>query len=128
MEKRKAKTVEKGKDSELRKWEAELRKSLANKRPENSSLSKEDQALVNSQLAKESQVRARVTSIKANAEHGLALIQSIIKANVSEFREYITPVINLIVAGPLSSGSELSGPAAFETYIVSYLLFFLIRM
>ncbi|KAH9915889.1 armadillo-type protein [Fomitopsis serialis] len=66
--------VKKGKGYKDAQWEAEVRKSLANKKGSTSTtLSKQDQALVEAQLEKEKQIRKRVSSIKARLERGLKL-------------------------------------------------------
>lgn len=112
--------VEKGKDSELRKWEAELRKSLATKKPANASnLSKQDKALVDAQLAKESQIRSEVTAVNARLERGLRLVQSIVAANPQELHSLISSVISLLIAGAVRRGALFVGSAVFETYVVS---------
>lgn len=119
---RKEASVEKGKDSELRKWEAELRKSLSIKKPANASnLSKQDKALVDAQLAKESQIRAKVMAVKAKLERGLHLVRSIVAANPQDFHPLIPSVTSLLIAGAIRRGAIFVGSAAFETYVVSVL-------
>ena len=119
---RKEALVEKGKDSELRKWEAELRKSLSIKKPANASnLSKQDKALVDAQLAKESQTRAKVMAVKAKLERGLHLVRSIVAANPQDFHPLIPSVTSLLIAGAIRRGAIFVGSAAFETYVVSVL-------
>ena len=109
-----------GKDAEIAQWEAEIRKSLANKKASTTvTLTKQQQALVNTQLAKESEVRQRVTSIKTNLDRGLHFIGSIINASVPEFRVYISTVVTLLLDGALEKGSLLSGSMALATYLVS---------
>ncbi|ESK85788.1 translational activator [Moniliophthora roreri MCA 2997] len=108
----------KGKDAEIAQWEADLRKSLANKKAANTvTLTKQQQSLVNAQLAKEAEVRKRITSIKANLERGLHFVQSLINALVSEFRVYISTVVTLLLEGALEKGSLLAGEMALETYL-----------
>ncbi|KAK7051190.1 translational activator of GCN4 [Paramarasmius palmivorus] len=108
----------KGKDAEIAQWEAEIRKSLANKKASTTvTLTKQQQALVNAQLAKESEVRQRVTSIKTNLDRGLHFIGSIINASVPEFRVYISTVVTLLLDGALEKGSLLSGSMALATYL-----------
>jgi hypothetical protein len=112
--------VEKGKDAEVRKWEAELRKSLAIKKPANAaSLSKQDKALVEAQLAKESQIRARVESIKVKLERGLQLIRSIVEANSADFHQFVASVTRLLLAGAIKLQVTLVGDQVFDTYMVS---------
>jgi len=112
--------VGKGKDAELRKWEAELRKSLATKKPANASnLSKQDRALVDAQLAKETQIRSKVTSIKSRLDRGLQLVRSMVAANTTEFHAMISSVASLLLCGAVVRGTMLVGSNAFETYLVS---------
>ena len=122
LAKKKETPMEKGKDSELRKWEAELRNSLATKKPADaSSLSKQDKALVDTQLAKESQIRAKVMAVKANLERSLRLVQSIVAANPQELHPLIPSLTSLLIAGAVRRGALFVGSAAFETYVVSAL-------
>ena len=64
-------TKTKGKDAELERWEAEVRKS------------KNQSALLEKQLAMEAEVRARVNVVKKRMERGLGLIRSIIQAGAA---------------------------------------------
>jgi hypothetical protein len=123
--------VEKGKDSEIRKWEAELRKNLATKKPANASgLSKQDKALVDAQLVKESQVRAKVTAVKAKLDRGLHLVRSIMAASPEELHPLISSITSLLIAGVVRRGPIFVGSAAFETYVVSqsFLMHFILKI
>lgn len=112
-------SIAKGKEAELRKWEAELRKSLATKKVANvTNLSKEDKALVDAQLAKESEIRSKVNLVKSSVERGLQIIRSIVKANVPEFHAYIPSITTLLLSGAIKHRVALVGDAAFETYVV----------
>ena len=120
LAKKKDMPIEKGKDSELRKWEAELRKSLATKKPANAgNLSKQDKALVDGQLSKESKIRSKVTAVKARLERGLHLVRSIVAANPQELHSLISSITSLLIAGAVRHGALFVGSAAFETYVVS---------
>jgi hypothetical protein len=110
----------KGKDYANAKWEAEIRKTLVSKRaPSSTSLSKQDQALVQEQLLKEARIRHRVSSIKARLEHGLQLIYSLASANTDEFRLYLSNLAALILTGGFGRASLLIGDKAFNTFLVS---------
>lgn len=111
----------KGKDADIAKWEADLRKSLASKKaPGTVTLTKQQQALVHAQLEKEAKIRQRVASIKANLERGLNFIQSLVSAGIEEFRPYIASIASLLLVGALGYGSTLVGESAFDTYLVSF--------
>ncbi len=61
-------TKSKGKDAELERWEAEIRKS------------KNQSHLLEKQLAMEAEVRARVNLVKKRMERGLGLVKSVVEA------------------------------------------------
>lgn len=63
-------TKTKGKDAELERWEAEIRKN------------KNQAALLEKQLAMEAEIRARVNATQKQMERGLGLIKSVIEAGV----------------------------------------------
>ncbi|KAF9266994.1 ARM repeat-containing protein [Marasmius fiardii PR-910] len=108
----------KGKDAEIAQWEADIRKSLANKKATTTvTLTKQQQSAVNAQLAKEAETRKRVLTVKANLDRGLHFVRSVINASVPEFRAYISTVVDLLLDGALEKGSLLSGPTALETYL-----------
>ncbi|KAJ7600549.1 armadillo-type protein [Mycena floridula] len=109
----------KGKNSEIEKWEADLRQSLANKKPSGSmTLNKQQQAVFQAQLEKESQVRRHVTTVKQHLERGLQLIRSLVTANVPEFRDQLSLVLTLLFDASADRGAVLSGPLVFETYLI----------
>lgn len=109
----------KGKDADIARWEAELRKSLANKKGgATATLSKQAQALVQAQLDKEAVVRQRVTTIKLNLQRGLSYVQSLASINVPELRMYVSFILSLLLEGAMGQGSRLVGSQAFEAYLV----------
>lgn len=108
----------KGKDYEIAKWEEEIRKSLASKKSTPATLTKQQQALVNAQLEKESRTRQNVNTIQAQLLRGLNFVQSLVAARVDEFHFYMSSLVSLLLDGALGRGSFLTGSTAFETYIV----------
>jgi hypothetical protein len=112
----------KGRDYEISKWEEEIRKSLATKKATAVTLTKQQQALMQTQLEKEARTRQHVQDICANLTRGLHLVRSVVAAGVDEFHSYMTSVLSLLLNGALSRGSFLVGAIAFETYLVSSFL------
>ncbi|KAJ7077832.1 armadillo-type protein [Mycena belliarum] len=113
-----ANTPHKGKDFEIARWEAEVRKALESKKASaGPALTKPQQALLRAQLSREAAVRQRVDAIKADLVRGLAFIRSLVAAGVPEFRAHISSVAELLLKGALGKGVLLVGPAAFETYL-----------
>ena len=119
--------VKKGKGYKDAQWEAEVRKSLANKQKGSGSgsLSKQDQALVQAQLEKEAIVRKRVTSVKSRIERGLALVRSLVKANVEQLRAHISSIVDVLLSGAFGITVTLTGDSAFDTYLVMWTISYL---
>ncbi|KAH8110478.1 ARM repeat-containing protein [Phellopilus nigrolimitatus] len=112
----------KGKDAAIEKWEAELRASLASKKPTNDStrakaLSKQDKVLVASQLRTESEVRKRVDKVYKDAKRGLDLIHSVVEARVDDLGVYFSDVVVLLLEGIVRGGAALLGKDIFDGYL-----------
>ncbi|KAG6864935.1 hypothetical protein C0991_006286 [Blastosporella zonata] len=113
-----AKVTTKGKDSELAKWDEEIRRNIATKKAAASkSLTKQQQALVNAQLEEEAKVRMRVVDVQNNLRRGLRFVQSLVGSGVEGFRDQISSVAALLLEGALGKGSLLVGQEAFLTYL-----------
>ncbi|KAF5388937.1 hypothetical protein D9757_005117 [Collybiopsis confluens] len=103
----------KGKDSEINRWEDELRKSLASKKAQSQKgapvLTKQQQALVQAQLAKEANIRKKVEEIKQKILRGLGFVRSLVETFGSageEFKPHISQVVTLLLEGALIKGGE----------------------
>ncbi|KAF8959922.1 armadillo-type protein [Flammula alnicola] len=107
----------KGKDYEIAKWEEEIRKSLASKKATPVTLSKQQQALVQTQLEKEIKIRQHVQAIQAHLIRGLNFVKSLVAAGVEEFQFYMSSIVSLLLKGALGRGSFLAGSTAFESYV-----------
>lgn len=112
----------KGKEASIAKWEEEIRKQIAAKKSGPATLTKQQQAVVNAQLAKEVKIRGNVAQVKWNLERGLHLVQSVVAAGTEELRLHVSDMIKLLLNGPLRGGSFLVGDLAFETYLVSLMI------
>lgn len=110
----------KGKEAQMAKWDEEVRKSLASKRGAAPTLTKQQQVLVQAQLEQEAQVRQRVVDIQVQLLRGLALVKSVVNANVNEFPPYIAPITQLLLEGVLRKGKVFVGQEAFVAYLVSH--------
>ncbi|OCH93463.1 ARM repeat-containing protein [Obba rivulosa] len=109
--------VKKGKGYKDAQWEAEVRKSLAGKKAAAPALSKQDIALVQAQLEKESQIRKRVVKIKAKLERGLNLVHSILASRVENVRTVLSPIATLLLQGAFGRAVHLVGNESFQTYV-----------
>ena len=84
-------------------------------------MSKQDQALVQAQLDKESVIRAKVNQVKARLERGLNLVHSLATARV-ELHAHISSIIGVLLEGAFGPNAvALIGFTAFERYLVSVL-------
>jgi hypothetical protein len=111
----------KGKDAEIARWEADIRNSLASKKATaTTTLSKQDQALVEAQLERERCSTASGSDVKTNLLRGLQFIRSLVSSGVQDFRLYISTVASLLLDGALGKGSILVGHEAVQTYLVRY--------
>lgn len=111
--------VKKGKGYKDAQWEAEVRKSLANKKATATGiLSKQDQALVQAQLEKEAVIRQQVNTTKARIEQGLQLVRSLVEARVEELHGFVSTIASLLREGAFGKAVILVGHASFETYLV----------
>jgi hypothetical protein len=109
----------KGKDADLAKWDAEVRKSIAKKSTATATLSKQEQSLVQVQLEKEAKIRGRVNEIKANLDRALQTISHLALGNIYDLRAYVSKISSLLLnSGALDKGTLLVGSLAFTTFLV----------
>ncbi|KAG8875312.1 translational activator of GCN4 [Tulasnella sp. 331] len=108
----------KGKDREIEKWETDLRKKLeAKKAAAPVTLSKHDKALIDAQLAKESDIRRQVDGIQSRLHRGLELIRSLVAANVDEFQPHIASLAILLLESVLPRAYAFVDSRAYDTYL-----------
>lgn len=61
----------------------------------------------------------RVTALAAQLRRGLLLIESLVQANVAEFKAHLSTVIDILLEGALLRGRDLIGNGAYDTFLVS---------
>ncbi|THG98438.1 hypothetical protein EW026_g3754 [Hermanssonia centrifuga] len=111
--------TKKGKGYKDAQWEAEVRKSLANKKKTSGpvTLSKQDLALVQAQLQKEAVIRKRVETIKSRLRRGLHFVHSLVKAQSDELRNHVSSIGSLLLEGAFGKAVTLVGSQAFDEYL-----------
>ena len=114
-----SKGIQKGKEAEIQKWEAEVRKNLANKKAGAPKLSKQEEALLQAQLEKERGIRNEVESLKHQLSEGLQIVHSLVDTQLEAFQSYISPVSGLLLDCALGRPAELLGTAPFDAFVVS---------
>lgn len=114
--------MKKGKGYKDAQWEAEVRKSLANKKKATTGpvLSKQDAALVEAQLKKEVEIRAGVNTLKARLDRGLRLVHCLVASRVEEVKLHMSSLVELLLHGGFGKAVDLVGSASFEAFVVSW--------
>ncbi|OZJ04029.1 hypothetical protein BZG36_03770 [Bifiguratus adelaidae] len=116
----KNKTVEdkNAKDYAERKWAQETREALAKKKGVTleKKLTKEEQATVNAQLAKEKAVRERVASVSEKVHQSLDLIRALSRGNHDYMAEQLVTLVQLVLDAGESNAGLVAGYSLFETF------------
>lgn len=95
----KAKTsVDKGRTTNMDKWDAEVRASIAAKKAASGpqTLSKQDQAAVDAQLATEREIRAHVDTTRARMSRALQRVASVTQARTDAVDAYVYPLTQAV--------------------------------
>lgn len=117
--------VEKGKDADINKWEAELRKSLAHKKPAQPTLTKQEKALVDAQLTKEEATRNQLRILQQRLQDGLSMIHSLLASQTVGYFSHLPSLASLLMEGILKYGTPFIGSDGISTYFVSTAGYFL---
>ncbi|GAA5844812.1 hypothetical protein JCM3766R1_003325 [Sporobolomyces carnicolor] len=105
------------KEHQIAMWEAELRESLARKKPVAAQLSKQDRIALEKQLAKESEVRLQVAAALGRLRRGFALSLCLIASKTELIREYLARLVNHVLTVITMQPATLVADEAFSTYL-----------
>ncbi|KAI0109299.1 translational activator GCN1 [Hypoxylon sp. NC0597] len=104
------------KDYDTLKWEEELRSQLAQKKGQQRKLTADEQAKVNAQLKKESEIRRSIQRLESRLMRGFGIIRSLVNTPPTEPNLWIGPSISALL-GALEAGAGLitgdAGPNAY---------------
>ena len=102
------------------KWEQEVRESLTKKKTAGAgdNLSKSDKALVAAQLAKETDLRARISAQQAKVKRGVELVMSLSASNTDIMQRYSGELAELLLVTASGTGSFLLDQRPFEVFLV----------
>jgi hypothetical protein len=84
------------KDYDTLKWEEELRDQLAKKTKQVKKLTVDEQARVNAQLAKESDIRKRMIKIQDNLQRGVGIIHALATGPPTESERWIVQAVDMM--------------------------------
>ncbi|KAK6355078.1 translational activator of GCN4 [Orbilia brochopaga] len=106
------------KNSDVAKWEAEVRKEIAKKRgPIEKKLTPEEQAKVNAQLKKEAEIRSNVTEVRKKLLRGIAIISSLARGVNNGAEQWLGPATQALLEVFSSSAKEIVGSEANDAYL-----------
>ncbi|KAG0031837.1 translational activator of GCN4 [Podila clonocystis] len=80
-------------------------------------LTRDEQATVDAQLAKESSIRKNVQNTYVHLMRGMAIIRALIKGNAEKLTARLVELVRLLLNGVVKRGGPLVGPVAVETYL-----------
>ncbi|CAG8669579.1 15139_t:CDS:10, partial [Gigaspora margarita] len=105
------------KDYQTEKWEREVREKIAQKKGTSTpKLTKEEQAAVSAQLAKESETRKAVENVHLKLMRGLDVVDAMVKGNSVAIEQYIVELMKL-----LHQVVQKCGPLVDEKAVNTYL-------
>ncbi|GAA5915522.1 hypothetical protein JCM6882_005925 [Rhodosporidiobolus microsporus] len=106
------------KEHQIALWEAELRESLARKKPVAAQLSKADRIALEKQLALEGEIRAQVAAALGRLKRGFQLALCLVKSGADVVREYLAKMVEKVLAVIMLQPATLVAEEAFATYQV----------
>ncbi|CAG8500654.1 3053_t:CDS:10 [Acaulospora colombiana] len=106
------------KDYQTEKWEQEIREQIAKKKGHTSApkLSKDEQASVKLQLAKESQIRKHVEETRLKLIKGLDIIEAMVDGNAEATEPHIVELMRLLYT-VVQKGGPLIGEKGVNAYL-----------
>ena len=105
------------KDYDTLKWEEELRAQLAQKKGTQKKLTPDEQAKVNAQLKKESEIRRSVQQIEARLVRGIGIIRSLTTGPPTDAGLWMGPCIRALLAAMEAGACLITGDTAPSAYL-----------
>ncbi|EMR65229.1 putative translational activator gcn1 protein [Eutypa lata UCREL1] len=105
------------KDYDTLKWEEELRSQLAQKKGTQKKLTTDEQAKVNAQLKKESEIRRSVQQIEARLVRGIGIIKSLTTGPPTEAALWMGPCISALLEAMEAGACLITGDTAPSAYL-----------
>ncbi|KAG0214330.1 translational activator of GCN4 [Mortierella sp. NVP41] len=106
------------------KFNRDVRKALSAKKTTSTAaassspkLSRDEQASVDAQLAKESNIRKSVQNTYVHLMRGLATIRALVDGNADELTARLVELVRLLLNGVVKRGGPLVGSVAVDTYL-----------
>jgi hypothetical protein len=101
------------------KWDQEVRDSIAKKKA-GGTLSKQDQALVTAQVAKEAAVREQMQQLQEKLGRTLSVIRALLNGRTDTFDNHLPQILSVVIATAIGPAAFLVGEEACALYLVSF--------
>lgn len=88
-------------------------------------MSKQDQALVNSQTEKENAVRAKMLELQSQFSQGLDTFRALLNGRTEVFDNHLEQILGIVIASAVGPAAFLVGEAACALYLVSRIFEFI---
>ncbi|KAI1372611.1 translational activator GCN1 [Hypoxylon crocopeplum] len=105
------------KDYDTLKWEEELRSQLAQKKGQQRKLTADEQAKVNAQLKKESEIRRSIQQLESRLTRGFGIIRSLVNSPPTEPNLWIGPSMSALLAALEAGAGLITGDAGPTAYL-----------
>ncbi|KAH6652528.1 armadillo-type protein [Truncatella angustata] len=105
------------KDYDTLKWEEELRAQLAAKKGTQKKLTADEQAKVNAQLKKESEIRKSIQQIEARLLRGVGIVHGLITGPPTEANLWMGPSVNALLKAMEAGACQITGDDAPSAYL-----------
>ncbi|KAI1389275.1 translational activator GCN1 [Hypoxylon trugodes] len=105
------------KDYDTLKWEEELRSQLAQKKGQQRKLTADEQAKVNAQLKKESEIRRSIQQLESRLIRGFGIIKSLVNSPPTEPNLWIGPSMSALLAALEAGAGLITGDAGPTAYL-----------
>ncbi|KAI0471162.1 armadillo-type protein [Xylaria cf. heliscus] len=105
------------KDYDTLKWEEDLRNQLAEKKGLQKKLTVDEQAKVNAQLRKETEIRHSVQQVEARLMRGIGIIQSLVSGPPTDAGLWLGPSVIALLEAMEAGACLIVGKAAPSAYL-----------
>jgi hypothetical protein len=102
------------------KWDQDVRESIAKKKAgaNGTTLSKQDQALVNAQAERENATRAKLLALQRQLSQGLDTFRALLNGRTEIFDNHLQQILGIVIGTAVGPAAFLVGDAACDLYLV----------
>lgn len=116
-----AQVVEKSKDAETLRWEAEVRAQLAKKKGGERKLTADEKARVEEQLAKEAVIRNKVSEIEVKLNRGVGIIQHLAEGAPTSVEKWMYRAVKALLKCLEAGAGMIVRDKGIKAYLVRFI-------